>query len=87
MASRGAKNLLLLGRSGARSEAAQTLLDELRTQGVQMEAPPCDITDAKALSTVLESVSKTMPPIKGCIQGAMVLQVSPVVKSRCLSHN
>ena len=75
MANRGARNLLLLGRSGAKSEAAQALVEDLCLQGVHIEAPACDITNAESLSAVLESVSKKMPPIKGCIQGAMVLQV------------
>lgn len=76
MATRGAKNLILLSRSGPRTDAARTLVEELRAQGVQVEAPACDVTCTDSLSTVLAHCAHTMPPIKGCIQGTMVLKVS-----------
>lgn len=75
MARRGAKNLLLLSRSGPYSDAAQALLDELREQHINVETPKCDVASAEALAAILKNCSDTMPPIKGCIQGAMVLKV------------
>lgn len=75
MARRGARNLILLSRSGPRTDAARELLEDLRAQDVHVEAPACDITSSEALAHVLEDCSKTMPPVKGCIQGAMVLKV------------
>ncbi|KAL8735004.1 MAG: hypothetical protein Q9166_001129 [cf. Caloplaca sp. 2 TL-2023] len=74
MASRGAQHLILLSRSGPKSDPAKELLIELRSQGVQVEAPPCNISDAASLSHVLGGCAKLMPPIKGCIQGTMVLR-------------
>ncbi|KAF2468466.1 reducing type I polyketide synthase [Lindgomyces ingoldianus] len=74
MARRGAKNLLLLSRSGARSEQAAALVEELQSQGVRVEAPACDVTNFGRLEAVLNECKKTMPPVKGCIQGAMVLK-------------
>ncbi len=75
MASRGAKNLILLSRSGPRVEVANTFLEELRVQGVHVEAPVCDVTSKDALASIIQQCEKTMPPIKGCIQGTMVLKV------------
>ena len=75
MACRGATNLILLSRSGPHSDAAASLVEDLRACNVHVEAPACDITSEEALSRVLEDYSKTKPPIKGCIQGAMVLKV------------
>ena len=75
MADRGARHLILLSRSGPRTEAAATLLADLRAQGVRVEAPACDVSSHEALSQVLEVCAETMPRIKGCIQGAMVLRV------------
>ena len=69
---RGAKNLLLLSRSGARTQAAIDLLGDLQAQNVRVEALPCDISDAAALRRVLDH--SALPPIKGCIQSAMVLR-------------
>ncbi len=66
--------MLLLSRSGARTEAALDLLKEMRMKGVSIVAAACDITDEQALLSVLETCSREMPPIKGCIQGSMVLK-------------
>ncbi|KAI1029050.1 hypothetical protein LB504_012981 [Fusarium proliferatum] len=76
MASRGAKNLILLSRSGTTRPAAQELMKELAAAGVTASAPQCDVSDRAALERVLNDCAKTMPPIKGCIQGSMVLKDS-----------
>ncbi|KAF8241412.1 hypothetical protein K440DRAFT_656775 [Wilcoxina mikolae CBS 423.85] len=65
MASRGAKNLILLSRSGEQSDAAKTLVAELEVCEVKV-----------GLASVLQDCMKEMPPIKGCIQGSMVLMDS-----------
>jgi acyl transferase domain-containing protein/NADPH:quinone reductase-like Zn-dependent oxidoreductase len=72
---RGATHLLLLSRSGARDEKAQSFIEELSARGVVARAPPCDVTDYHALQQVIEQCSHDMPPIKGCVQGSMVLRV------------
>ncbi|KAK1144041.1 Type I Iterative Polyketide synthase (PKS) [Aspergillus melleus] len=77
MASRGAKHLVLLGRSGAKTKAALVLVDELEAQDVQVKTPPCDVVDSKSVNRVIQEVMQTMPPIKGCIQGSMVLRDQP----------
>ncbi|KAF5639068.1 polyketide synthase [Fusarium sp. NRRL 52700] len=76
MTSRGAKNLILLSRSGTTRPAAQELMKELEEAGVTASAPQCDVSDRAALERVLSECAKTMPPIKGCIQGSMVLKDS-----------
>ncbi|KAL4860853.1 hypothetical protein BDV12DRAFT_208748 [Aspergillus spectabilis] len=75
MASLGAKNLILLSRSGPQSDAAQRLLGQLEGQGVRVAAPRCDVTSSDALASVLQEC-RDWPPIRGCIQGTMVLQDS-----------
>ncbi len=76
MMNRGAKNIMILSRSGAQSEAALALLEDLRHGGVNALAPSCDITDETALKDVLARYKDIIPPIRGCIQGSMVLRVS-----------
>jgi acyl transferase domain-containing protein/D-arabinose 1-dehydrogenase-like Zn-dependent alcohol dehydrogenase/NAD(P)-dependent dehydrogenase (short-subunit alcohol dehydrogenase family) len=71
---RGAKHMLLLSRSGAQKEAAQEFLAELEGKGVVARAPPCDVTDLDALKNVIEECARDMPPIRGCVQGSMVLR-------------
>ncbi|KAG7103603.1 Highly reducing polyketide synthase alt5 like protein [Verticillium longisporum] len=76
MASRGAKNLIILSRSGTSRPATQELVDELAQAGVNVVAPQCDVSNRKALTAILDECAATMPPIKGCIQGSMVLKDS-----------
>jgi NADPH:quinone reductase-like Zn-dependent oxidoreductase len=75
MADRKARHIILVSRKGVRSKAAQELLDELQARGVDVASPCCDVSDAQALASALELCSVRMPPIKGCIQGTMVLKV------------
>lgn len=77
MISRGARNLLLLSRSGAKSRASQAFVTELENEGACVRAPACDIANYIALETILKQCAAEMPPIRGCIQAAMVLAVSP----------
>jgi NADPH:quinone reductase-like Zn-dependent oxidoreductase len=77
IAERGARNLLILSRSGAKSDSSKALVKELEALGVRVEAPCCDITQHNSLQRVLDTVKQSMPPIKGCIQCSMVLRVSP----------
>ncbi|RMZ80672.1 hypothetical protein DV738_g2743, partial [Chaetothyriales sp. CBS 135597] len=74
MASRGAKNLILISRSGLDNPAAKELVAELGSLGVTVAAPRCDVSDEAQLRGVLDECSTCMPPIKGAILGAMVLK-------------
>lgn len=76
MVSRGARNLILLSRSGPKNNVAQALINDLEVQGAKIMTPCCDVSNKKTLSSVLKDCSNWMPPIKGCIQGSMVLRVS-----------
>ena len=75
MVNRHARHFLLLSRSGAEgSEVACDLISEMQDHGVFIAAPRCDITDEQSVISVFKDASETMPPIKGCIQGSMVLK-------------
>ncbi|KAF2637935.1 ketoacyl-synt-domain-containing protein [Massarina eburnea CBS 473.64] len=76
MARRGARHLLLLSRSGPSTAAAKGLVSRLSTQGVHVECPTCDIADSLQVHSVIAACASKMPPIKGCIQGALVLRDS-----------
>lgn len=78
MVSRGAKNLILLSRFGPRNDASKLLVTELESQGVRVLSPSCDVSDKEKLAAVLEDCAKHAPPIKGCIQGSMILKVGSV---------
>ncbi|TAQ90890.1 hypothetical protein B7494_g783 [Chlorociboria aeruginascens] len=76
MVSQGAKHLILISRSGPQSEAAIKLLDELREKDVKVQAPACDVTNIEMLGSLLAKYALDMPPVRGCIQAAMVLRDS-----------
>ena len=76
MISRNARNLILLSRSGARTEVARTFLNELRGSGILVEAPACDVTNMSVMQETFGGLMANMPPVKGCIQGSMVRRVS-----------
>jgi NAD(P)-dependent dehydrogenase (short-subunit alcohol dehydrogenase family) len=75
MASQGAKHLILLSRSGAQSQALIAMLEDLKSMGVHVTAPACDVSDKNSLSAVLAECARTSPAIKGAIQASMVLKV------------
>ncbi|KAI1392973.1 uncharacterized protein F4822DRAFT_441708 [Hypoxylon trugodes] len=74
MAERGGKHFIVPSRSGNSKAAIAELISRLRKRGVEVLAPKCDVSSAESLGRILEECSHTMPPIKGCINAAMVLQ-------------
>lgn len=75
MASRGARNIILLSCSGLQSKTALAFVKELEARGVHVEASACDVTNADSLASAINRCMDIMPPIKGCIQGTMVLKI------------
>lgn len=71
---RGARNLILLSRSGCQSAEAQAFVKELEDLGATVKTPACDIGDLDELDTTLRECLENMPPVKGCIQSSMVLK-------------
>lgn len=76
LAEKGAKSLIFLSRSAASSEGNKSFAEELRRMyGTDIHAFDCDVGDRAALAAVLEKCGD-LPPVKGCVTGAMVLDVS-----------
>lgn len=85
MVRRKARHFLLLSRSGSDgNDAARDLMEEMAAKQVRILAPRCDVTDEACVAAMIEQCAKTMPPIKGCIQGAMVLRVSKISHLVCI---
>ncbi|KAK0667279.1 lovastatin diketide synthase LovF [Cercophora samala] len=74
MVMKGVRHLVLLSRSGATSAEALAFVESLQSQGADVYSPPCDAADRESLRAVLHHCKAHMPPIKGCIQAAMVLR-------------
>jgi NADPH:quinone reductase-like Zn-dependent oxidoreductase/NAD(P)-dependent dehydrogenase (short-subunit alcohol dehydrogenase family) len=80
MVQNGVKSLILPSRTQVEGSGSdrEALVQELRAQGADIRAPICDIADRTQLERTLHELSD-MPPIKGCIQAAMVLKDSSFV--------
>lgn len=71
----GARNLVFLSRSGPNTTAAKALVDSMAGLGVTVRTLKCDISDEESIVTALAECS-AMPPIRGVIQAATVIQDS-----------
>jgi NAD(P)-dependent dehydrogenase (short-subunit alcohol dehydrogenase family) len=76
LASKGAKNLILLSRSGPRSESARKLVVDLQEMGITLATPTCNVTDAEDVSRAVREGQEGMPPIRGCLHLAVSGKVS-----------
>jgi phthiocerol/phenolphthiocerol synthesis type-I polyketide synthase C len=70
----GARHLALLTRRGAATPGAQTILDEFAAAGVTVQAPACDLADAAQVADALASIEAHMPPLRGVVHAAMVIE-------------
>ena len=76
LASKGAKHLVLIGRRGAATDEAGAALAALEAAGVVVIAAACDVSDEPALAELLAEVKASMPPLKGIIHAAAVIEDS-----------
>jgi polyketide synthase 12 len=79
MIERGAKHLVLLGR-GPASEAGQQVIEDLRGNGSDVVFARGDVTQADQLASVLDSIRATMPPLRGVVHAAGILDDGVLVR-------
>jgi acyl transferase domain-containing protein/NADPH:quinone reductase-like Zn-dependent oxidoreductase/acyl carrier protein len=72
LAAAGASHLVLAGRSGA-GEQARSHVENLRARGVVVLAEAVDVTSRAQLRQLLDRVSRELPPLRGVLHCAMVL--------------
>ncbi|MFP3343133.1 type I polyketide synthase [Halomonas sp. SIMBA_159] len=70
---KGARELILLSRSGPASDEAQAAVAEFEAQGVKVLAAACDITDRDALAQVFERAKRELSPLRGIVHAATVI--------------
>lgn len=74
LAEKGAKHLVFLSRSAASGHDNKAFIEDLRkTYSTNAIAFNCDVGNRAALQAVLTEISH-LPPVTGCITGAMVLK-------------
>jgi len=82
MADKGAENIIVMSRSAGSSRESDEIVEEMRKLGVKLLPVSCDVSDPLALSKAVEESGKIMPPVRGVVQAAMVLNVSSDLPER-----
>lgn len=76
LANKGARHLILVSRSGPASDEAKHALAAFKAQGVRVHAAACDITDKAALTALFATTETLMPPLRGIVHAATVIDDS-----------
>ncbi|MBZ0285295.1 MAG: type I polyketide synthase [Anaerolineae bacterium] len=74
----GVKHLMLMGRSGASPDTQQTL-NKLEQKGAQIIVARADVSSYDELSRVFADIQSNMPPLRGVIHSAAVLDDAPLL--------
>jgi len=77
MGKHDANHLVVLSRSGPNSEDAQSLSTELQKHGATLHVLTCDVGSEESVGQAVTYCNENLPPIRGVIQGAMVLRDIP----------
>ncbi|WP_261561774.1 SDR family NAD(P)-dependent oxidoreductase, partial [Frankia tisae] len=81
LADSGARTLVLLGRR-APGAAATARLDSLRGRGVRVETRQVDVADAAALTALLTELRAALPPLRGVVHAAGLLDDATILTLR-----
>jgi acyl transferase domain-containing protein/acyl carrier protein len=73
LADHGARHLVLIGRSGLSSPAAEAAVTALRESGVEVVVAAADVTAESQVAALLAEIRRSMPPLRGLVHAAMVL--------------
>ena len=70
---KGARHIVLMSRSGLIDDEGVNAVEEMQDSGVIVKVCALDIADHKRLHEEVTSIMQTMPPVRGVIHSAMVL--------------
>ncbi len=78
---KGARNLVLLGRRGVSSAQAKAAMAEFnRIKGAQILPMQADVSKADEVEAVIKHIEAELPPLRGIVHAAMVLEDEPLAK-------
>lgn len=75
MVQKGAQHIVLLSRSGTVSGQAAEEIEALRDAGANIVLRSCDVSSRASVDALLHHELAHLPPVRGIIHGAMVLDV------------
>jgi acyl transferase domain-containing protein/acyl carrier protein/2-polyprenyl-3-methyl-5-hydroxy-6-metoxy-1,4-benzoquinol methylase len=76
----GAKHLVLMGRSGTASPGASEAVKTLESAGASVVVASSDVSQATQVADVLTNIEQSLPPLRGIIHAAMVLDDALLVQ-------
>ena len=77
MSSKGARVIVLVSRSASNiNDKVQALIRELAANGTHVIVKACDVSSKHSVDVLINEQMKNLPPVRGVVHGAMVLQVS-----------
>ena len=79
LAKAGARHVVLLSRRGVVLDSDNSILNDIRARGAAVHLCSCDLGDIDQTKAALEQIRRDLPPIRGIVHGAMVLEDVPVV--------
>lgn len=80
MCEQGAKNLVLISRSGNRNHENNSILSAIEKRGVNLRIMSVDVSRDEDVGRMFENIQMTMPPVEGIIHSAMVLDDRSIFK-------
>ncbi|WP_455583895.1 SDR family NAD(P)-dependent oxidoreductase [Kitasatospora aureofaciens] len=82
----GVRDLVLVGRRGARTPGAAELVDALTTAGATVEAAACDVSDRAALARLVDGAGfATVVHAAGVLDDVLVTDLTPERLTRVLA--
>ncbi|MDA3892626.1 MAG: SDR family NAD(P)-dependent oxidoreductase [Salinivirgaceae bacterium] len=73
MTTRGCKNLVLLSRSGTKTEEEAAIVQSMLDKGVKVMLAKGSVDNQNDMDRIFKEIKDTMPPLKGIQHAAMVL--------------
>ncbi len=73
LVSKGAKNIICIGRKNSISDYAKNTISDIEKEGVVIKVMQVDVADAKQMQDFFTEIKNTMPPLKGIIHSAGVV--------------
>ncbi|GGA98236.1 type I polyketide synthase [Allosediminivita pacifica] len=78
LASRGAGEVILVGRSGAGAKARALAEQLAQTHGTRVRALPCDVADPASVEALVAELAASEMPLRGILHAAGVLDDAPL---------
>ncbi len=73
MTTRGARHLVLMSRSGPKTDMEKDTVSRMRDRGVDVMIAKGDVSSREDVDRIIQEVKDTMPPLRGIQHAAMVL--------------